>query len=63
MKRANKDIRKAVKESGITLWRLAEKIGIADSTLSVRLRHELSPADKELYMKAIKEAAEEMEKE
>lgn len=44
----NQEIRSAVKEAGIKMWQLADEVGIADTTLCRRLRHELSEDEKAL---------------
>ena len=43
----NADIRKTAQESGVRLWEVAERLGIADSTFSRKLRHELPDAEKQ----------------
>ena len=58
MRQTNTDIRKAVAGRGFTLWQLAATLGITDSTLSRKLRVELSPAEKSRLL----EAVDEMEK-
>lgn len=42
MEQANMDIRNKIKSSGLTYWQVAEKVGIASTTLSVWLRTPLS---------------------
>lgn len=49
----NQEIRSAVKEAGIKMWQLADEVGIADTTLCRRLRHELSEAEKAHILEAI----------
>lgn len=58
LRQTNADIRKAVAGRGFTLWQLAATLGITDSTLSRKLRMELSQAEKARMMAAV----EEMEK-
>ncbi len=48
----NADIRQAAKAAGVRLWQIADKIGIADSSFSRRLRYEL-PNDKKQEIFAI----------
>ena len=43
----NTDIRKTAQRSGVRLWEVAERLGIADSTFSRKLRHELPDAEKQ----------------
>ncbi len=43
----NADIKKTAQESGVRLWEVAERLGIADSTFSRKLRHELPDAEKQ----------------
>lgn len=47
MKIANQDIRNEIEASGLKKWHIADRLGIADTTFSVKLRHELSPEYKE----------------
>ena len=46
MQERNPEIKKAAKDAGIRLWRIAEKLGINDSNFSRLLRHELSEKKK-----------------
>lgn len=46
MKERNYEIKKAAKDAGIRLWRIAEKVGITDTSFSRLLRHELSEKKK-----------------
>ncbi len=48
----NTDIKQAAKAAGVRLWQIADKIGIADSSFSRRLRYEL-PNDKKQEIFAI----------
>ena len=41
MKIANNDIRIRAKQNGVPLWRIGEALGIADTTFSRKMRHEL----------------------
>lgn len=43
----NQDIRRAAAAAGIKLWQVAEAMGIADCSLSRKLRRELAPEEKE----------------
>lgn len=43
----NRDVRVAAITAGVPLWKVAEKLGIADTSLSRKLRRELSPEEKE----------------
>ena len=43
----NADIRKTAQESGVRLWEVAERLGIADSTFSRKLRRELPETEKQ----------------
>lgn len=51
----NTDIRAEVKQAGLKLWEVAEKIGTTDSGMSVMLRHELTDEKKSIIRSAIKE--------
>lgn len=52
---ANQDIRLAAKGSGVALWRIAEKLGISEPTMTRRLRTELNDDEKAHIMNIIAE--------
>lgn len=56
---ANRDVRQAAKEKGVKLWRIADALGVAGSTFSVWLRHELSDTRKAQAMAAIDRLSQE----
>jgi hypothetical protein len=43
----NQDIRRAAAGKGVRLWQVAEALGIADCSLSRKLRKELPQAEKD----------------
>ena len=43
----NEDIRRAAAGTEVKLWQVAEAMGMADSSLSRKLRRELAPEEKE----------------
>ena len=51
----NKDIRLAVKENGVKMWQLADKMGTADTTLCRRLRKELPEDQKRRILEIVDE--------
>jgi hypothetical protein len=51
----NKDIRAEIEKARVKLWEIADKLGINDSSLSRKLRKELSPDEKERIRKIISE--------
>jgi hypothetical protein len=51
----NKDIRDLAKSKGIPLWKIANGLGITDSTFSRKLRFELSNDTKEKIKTIINE--------
>lgn len=53
----NLEIRLAVKDNGLHLWQLADHLGMTDSTLSRKLRKELSPAEQQRYLSAVRQLA------
>lgn len=55
----NLDIRRAAAAAGVRLWEVAERLGMADSSLSRKLRRELSDEDKARVYAAIAELAKE----
>ncbi|RVT56434.1 hypothetical protein [Niallia taxi] len=62
MSKKNLDIRKAIKESGLPHWLIAEHIGITDSTFSKWLRKELSDETKERIFGIIQRLESEAQK-
>lgn len=58
----NLDIRFQAKAAQVPLWKLAQKLGISNNTLFVRLRRELSATEKKRYTAAIQEIAMEQAK-
>lgn len=42
----NEDVRAAAKAGGVRLWQLAEELGLSESTLSRKLRHEWTDEEK-----------------
>lgn len=53
----NLEIRQTAKEHGVKLWQVAEALGMADSSLSRKLRRELPEADKRRMLAIIIELA------
>ena len=60
VKVANQDIKRAAAGSGVRLWQVAESLGIADCSLSRKLRHELPADEKERIFCIIRELAREV---
>lgn len=58
MKQANFDVQQAVVGRGFKLWQLAAVLGISDSSLSRKLRMELSPTEKKRVLAAIDEVVQ-----
>lgn len=50
---ANKEIRCALINCGVKQYRLAEAMGIAEATLSRKLRKELTPEERDRVLAAI----------
>jgi len=44
---ANQDIKREIKESGVKMWQIADKLGVSDMTLSRKFRYELTVEEKE----------------
>lgn len=57
----NKDIRRTAAGAGVKLWQIAETLGIADCSLSRKLRRELSAEEKEKILKIIENLSQEVE--
>ena len=56
----NQDIRRAAAAPGVRLWQIAEALGIADCSLSRKLRKELSAEEKERIFSIIKKLSREV---
>lgn len=50
---ANADIRARLKKNNIRMWQLADELKISPTTLTCRLRHELSDKEKNNIFAAI----------
>lgn len=57
---ANQDIRRTAAGAGVRLWQLAEALGMADCSLSRKLRRELPVEEKERIFEIIDRLAEEV---
>jgi len=57
----NNDIRKLAKKSGVPLWKVAEKLGVADNTLYRYLRYEMTEEQRAQYINIIKKLSQEDE--
>ena len=58
MEKANKDIREALKKSGVKQWELADKYDMDNTRFCVKLRHELSSDEKLKLFTLIQEIAD-----
>ena len=56
---ANQDIRRTAAGNGVRLWQLADALGIADSSLSRKLRRELPDEEKKKILSVIAKLAKE----
>lgn len=56
----NKEVRDAAKEKGVSLWQIAQHLGISEPTMTRWLRADLSTERKELILAAIDEIAKEV---
>lgn len=54
----NLEIREAVKNGGVYLWQLADRLGVSDATLSRKLRKELSAKEKKRCLQIIEQLTE-----
>lgn len=57
---ANLDIRAEAVSHGVRLWRVAEELGIADASLSRKLRKELPQDEKEKILAIIRQLSKEV---
>lgn len=55
----NQDIRRTAAGAGVKLWQIAEALGIADCSLSRKLRRELPPEEKTRIFDIIRELSKE----
>ena len=54
----NQDIRRTAAGAGVKLWQIAEALGIADCSLSRKLRKELPAEEKEKIFGIIRELSQ-----
>jgi hypothetical protein len=52
---ANQEIRMIARESKVFLWRVAEKLGVSEPTLTRKLRYELPEEEKQRILSIIRE--------
>ena len=52
---ANLDLRFKAKAARVPFWKIAEKLGVTEVTITRRLRKELSPEQKQLYLDVIQQ--------
>ena len=57
--KSNMVIRSASKSAGVRLWRIAEALGIQETALSRKLRHELPTEEKNKILGIIEALAQE----
>lgn len=57
----NQDIRRTAAGAGVKLWQIAEALGIADCSLSRKLRRELPQEEKERVFAIIRDLSQEAE--
>ena len=62
MIKANNDIRKTAKESGVFLWEIADKLGYTDHYFSRKLRKEFTAEEKARAFEAIEQIKQERAK-
>lgn len=52
---ANESIKEVARRKRIRLWEIADQLAVSENTLSRRLRHELSPEEKQQILAIISE--------
>lgn len=57
---SNQDIRRTAAGAGVKLWQIAEALGIADCSLSRKLRRELPAEEKEKIFSIIQKLSQEV---
>jgi len=55
----NQDVKRRVAGAGLKLWQIADELGIADSSLSRKLRKELPKEEKERIYKSVEKLSKE----
>lgn len=58
MIKANAEIRNALREAGVPVWRLALAMGVCENTILRRMRVELLAEDKKKYLDIIEKLKE-----
>lgn len=58
-KTANLDLRRTAKANGVSLWQIADKLGISEPSMTRRLRFELPEEEKNKIIGIITELAKE----
>ena len=56
----NQDIRRTAAGAGVKLWQIADALGIADCSLSRKLRKELPQEEKDRILGIIRELSQEV---
>lgn len=59
---ANMDLRFKAKAAGVPFWKIAEKLGVTEVTITRRFRKELSPEQKQMYLDIIQQIVSERAK-
>lgn len=59
---ANLDLRFKAKAAGVPFWKIAEKLGVTEVTITRRFRKELSPEQKQMYLDIIQQIVSERAK-
>ena len=59
---ANMDLRFKAKAAGVPFWKIAEKLGVTEVTITRRFRKELSPEQKQMYLDVIQQIVSERAK-
>ena len=57
---ANEDVRRSAAGAGVKLWQIAEAMGLADCSLSRKLRKELTSDDKDKIFLIINQLSKEV---
>lgn len=57
---SNEALRRFAAGNGVKLWQVAKALGIADTSLSRKMRKELPPDEKERIVRIIRELSQEV---
>lgn len=57
--KTNESCRRHAKNNGVYLWQVADRLGISESALTKKIRHEFSDKDREAFINAVDQIVKE----